>query len=129
MLVRSLLKDWRADVVCLQETKLRDITREGVKEIWGDRWVDWIHLDAVGAAGGVLVLWDSRVVEKMDDEYGMFSVSCLFKNVMDGFRWVFTGVYGPVVNCFRGEMWDELLAAVLRWDVQCSSFSVLESRV
>lgn len=46
--------------------------------------MDWIHLDAIGAAGRVLVLWDSRVVERLDDEVGMFSVSCLFKNVADG---------------------------------------------
>ncbi|KAG5565062.1 hypothetical protein RHGRI_001074 [Rhododendron griersonianum] len=83
---RSLLKEWKADVVFLQETKLKEVSKEEGKEIWGNRWVEWIHFNAVGTAGGVLVMWDSRVVEKIDDEYGMFSASCLFQNVVDGFR-------------------------------------------
>ncbi|RVW84958.1 hypothetical protein CK203_039556 [Vitis vinifera] len=38
----------------------------------------------------------------------MFSVSCLFNNCMDGMRWVFTGVYGPVcrrIERFSGGAW------------------------
>ncbi|KAG5531625.1 hypothetical protein RHGRI_026294 [Rhododendron griersonianum] len=70
--------------------------------------------------GGVMVLWDSRVVEKVDVELGMFSASCLFKNVEDGFRWVFSGVYGPVINRHRGELWDELSAVAFGWgDPSC----------
>lgn len=52
MVVKSLLQEWKVDVVCLQDTKLREISREDVKGLWGSRWVDWIHLDAIGAAGG-----------------------------------------------------------------------------
>lgn len=67
---------------------MKEVSKEEGKEIWRNRWVEWIHFDAVGTAGGVLVLvmWDSRVVDKIDDEYGMFSASCLFQNVVDGFR-------------------------------------------
>lgn len=79
--------------------------------------MDWIHLDANGdGVGGGADVWDSRVVEKSDDAIGSFSVSCLFKNVADGFSWVFTGVYGPVINHHRGELWDELSAVAFRWD-------------
>lgn len=56
VVVKTLLKEWKADVACLQETKLRNVSREVVRELCGSRWVDWIHLDAIGAAGGVLVL-------------------------------------------------------------------------
>ncbi|KAG5544181.1 hypothetical protein RHGRI_016809 [Rhododendron griersonianum] len=52
VIVKVLLKGWRADVVCLQETKLKEATTEVVKEIWGSWWVDWIHLNAVGASAG-----------------------------------------------------------------------------
>ncbi|RVW32476.1 hypothetical protein CK203_081299 [Vitis vinifera] len=38
----------------------------------------------------------------------MFSVSCLFNNCMDGMRWVFTGVYGPVCRRDREVFWEEL---------------------
>lgn len=52
VVVKSLLKEWKADVVCLQETKFSVVSREKVKEIWGCQWVKWIHLDACGTAGG-----------------------------------------------------------------------------
>ena len=42
--------------------------------------------------GGVLVMWDRRMVEKIDEAVGRFSVSCKFKNVVDHFVWAFTGV-------------------------------------
>ncbi|KAI8555491.1 hypothetical protein RHMOL_Rhmol05G0176900 [Rhododendron molle] len=116
VIVKSLFKEWKADVVCLQETKLRKVTREGMRELCGSRWVDWIHLDVIGAARGVLVLWDSRVVKRLDDEVGMFSVSCLFKNVADGFRWVFIRLYSPVINRLGEDMWEELSAVAFRWD-------------
>lgn len=51
VVVKSLLNEWKADVVCLQETKFSVASREKVKEIWGSRWVKWIHLDACGTEG------------------------------------------------------------------------------
>ena len=41
-------------------------------------------------------------------EIGDFSISCRFKNVEDGFCWVFIGVYGPVVGRFKEDFWEEL---------------------
>ena len=44
-------------------------------------------------------MWDRRMVEKIDEVVGRFSVSCKFKNVVDQFVWAFTGVYGPNYDC------------------------------
>lgn len=52
MIVKSLLQEWKADVVCLQETKLKEVSKKSIKDLWGGRSVEWIHLDAIGAAGG-----------------------------------------------------------------------------
>ena len=56
---------------------------------------------ANGTAGGILVLWDRRVVQKRGFWRGSHSVSCHFQNVEDGFDWLFIGVYGP--NAGRGD--------------------------
>ena len=39
---------------------------------------------------------------------GVFSISCLFRNVEDGFQWTFIGVYGPMVANLRENLWEEL---------------------
>ena len=40
--IRNLLRSWKADIVCLQETKLEWITRVIVRSIWGCSYVDWL---------------------------------------------------------------------------------------
>ena len=54
------------------------------------------------------MFWDNIVVELLEVEEGMFTVSCQFKNSVDGLRWVFTGVYGPVCSRDREDFWEEL---------------------
>ncbi|WKA08526.1 hypothetical protein VitviT2T_026242 [Vitis vinifera] len=79
-----------------------------VRSLGVGRHIDWRAINSKGAAGGVLVFWDNRVVDLLEVEEGIFSVSCLFKNCMDGMRWVFTGVYGPVCRRDREVFWEEL---------------------
>ena len=43
---------------------MEELEGEIVRDLWGGRFVEWINLPARGTAGGVLVCWDSRVVEK-----------------------------------------------------------------
>ena len=52
----------------------------------------------------------------MEAELGHFSVTCMFKNVEDGFLWAFTRVYGPVKRCNRELFWEELGAVKGLWE-------------
>ena len=67
---KNLLKEWRCDVVCLQETKLASSNSAPVWSLWGSPFVDWAVLDAIQTSGGVLLFWDKRVVEKIDISVG-----------------------------------------------------------
>ena len=73
-------------------------------------------MDAVQSPGGVLLIWDKRVVEKIDVLVGQFSVSVLFRGVLDGFEWVFTGIYGPIADLHRANLWEELSTVRTRWN-------------
>ena len=110
--VRNLLRSWKVDIVCLQETKLEWITRGMVRSICSCPFVDWLYLGSVGASGGILLMWDRRVVENVEEAVGHFSVSCKFKNVGDHFEWAFTGVSGPNLNKRRRLMWEELTGLI-----------------
>ena len=93
--VRYLLRSWKADIICLQETKLDLVTKGLVRNIWGVHHVDWLYLGSSGASGGILLMWDTRVMEKIEDAVGVFSVSCKFRSVITHQEWAFSGVYGP----------------------------------
>ena len=71
------------------------ITRAVIRSLWGGQHVDWSYLGSCGASREVLVMWDTRVVNKMEEAMGKFSVSCKFTSVSDQLVWTFTGVYGP----------------------------------
>ena len=97
-IIKSVIKSNKVDVVCLQETKIKDMSTGIVRSLGVGRHIDWRAINSRGTVGGVLVFWDIRVVELLEVEEGMFTVSCQFKNSVDGLRGVFTGVYGPMCN-------------------------------
>ena len=55
------------------ETKLSSIDVAVVRSLWGSPFIDWVVLDVVQIAGGVLLVWDKRVFEKVDVVVGQFS--------------------------------------------------------
>jgi endonuclease/exonuclease/phosphatase family metal-dependent hydrolase len=108
MQVQNLLHSWKADIVCLQETKLPAVSKALIRSLSRGRFVDWICLESVGASGGILLMWDNRVVERLEEAVGTLSISCKFQNVSSGFEWAFSGVYGPHRNAERRLLWEEL---------------------
>ena len=60
------------------------------------------------SSGGVLLIWDKRVFEKLDVIARQFSVSVLLRGVVDDFVWACTGVYGPGDDGQRASLWEEL---------------------
>lgn len=79
--VRNLLKQWKANVIYLQETKLEYISSSVVSSLWGYQHVDWRCFDSRGASGGILLMWDRRVVKKIEKCVWEFVVACSFRNV------------------------------------------------
>ena len=63
-----------------------------------------------------MVFWGNRVLDLVDLQKGLFSISCIFKSCEDGFIWTFTGVYGPTVRRKRESFWEELGAIKGLWN-------------
>ena len=103
--------------MCLQETKLADIDLQLVRSLLGNSFVDWEMLPAIGTAGVFLLLWDRCVLEKVDSVVCQFSMSCLWKGVFDGFKWVGTGLHGPTNDGIHKDLWTELSSVRLKWDL------------
>ena len=112
--IKGMLKEWKTDIICLQETKMELITRQTVRSLWSCHHVDWIYLGSVGASGDILVMWDSRVVERVEEVVGYYSVSYKFRNVDNQVLWTFSSVYGPNLDRDRSLLWEEL-SGVISW--------------
>jgi len=116
--IKSLLMKWRADIVCLQETKIEDWSQQLVNSLWGNRWASWAELQANGTRGGIIILWDKRFRKSVNIEPGTYSVSVILESIQEQFRWCYTGVYGPHTNNEREDLWYELASIRGTWDGQ-----------
>jgi hypothetical protein len=113
--LRNLLRDWKGDVVCLQESKLDVVDQRLIRSLWGNVYAGWEALPAVNTAGGIILMWDKRVLEMIDAHIGEYSVSCQWRSLDDGFVWTGSGVYGPNLDTLRSSFWDELLRLRNHW--------------
>ena len=75
LVVKNLLREWKYDVICLQETKIASMNRQLVCSLWSCPYVDWAVLEVDRTADGILLMWDKRVLEKVEVVVGTFSVS------------------------------------------------------
>ena len=107
-IIRNVIRHHRANLVCLQETKVQKMTTVVARSLGVGRNCDWRALEAEGTAGGILLFWDKKIMELVDSETGLFSISCLFKMVEGGVLWMFSGVYGPVERNLKEIFWEEL---------------------
>ncbi|KAL6343127.1 hypothetical protein AAG906_019670 [Vitis piasezkii] len=114
--IKALIKKQKVDLVCLQETKIQDMSKGIISSLGVGRYLEWGAVDSRGAAGGIVVFWDNRVLDLVDIQKGVFSISCIFKNSEDGFMWMFTGVYGPTLRRERESFWEELGAIKGLWN-------------
>lgn len=56
--VDNLLRGWKVDLVCLQETTVAVVSCALVTSLWGEPHVKWCCLEVEGASGGILCLWE-----------------------------------------------------------------------
>ncbi|RVW76181.1 hypothetical protein CK203_044278 [Vitis vinifera] len=107
-IIKNYIRSQRVDLMCIQETKIQEMSEGIVRSLGTERFLDWRALNAEGAAGGILICWDKRVLDILEWEEGHFTLSCRFKIMENGATWVFTGVYGPFTKMEREGMWEEL---------------------
>ena len=65
-----------------------------VRSLGTGRFIEWGAVNGKGASGGIVVSWDSRVLELVGMEVEVYSISCRFKNCDDGLVLFFIRVYG-----------------------------------
>ncbi|XP_073311016.1 uncharacterized protein [Primulina huaijiensis] len=75
--------------------------------MWKSRFVEWVCLPSDGRSGGIIVMWDPRLVVVRSNLIGEFSVS-IEMELKDNIMWWFSAIYGPVKPREREKFWDEL---------------------
>lgn len=85
-LVKDFLNIHFADVCCLQETKLEEISASLWRKIGGTRLDHFAFVAVKGSAGGIAVGWNSLLLTGTVAQEGYFSLSIDFTSKRDNLR-------------------------------------------
>ena len=106
--VGRYLREWGADIICLQETMLTNTDQR----IWSD--LGWggnethVSIDASGRSGGILLAWKTSLFDRQDIWRGKHVVAARLIHRADGHTLVIASAYGPTNVSNRGELWEDL---------------------
>lgn len=104
---RSVMK-FKPMLVTLQGTKQEQLSERLINFMWGNHNRKWCDLPSREAAGGIVIIWDSDKLEVLDSHSGIFTLSLLCKSIGVAENWVFTAVYGLVLQSEKERFWEEL---------------------
>jgi mannosylglycoprotein endo-beta-mannosidase len=92
--VRSLVESTKADIVCIQETKMENISRRVVLAALGSKFNQYVFVPSIGASGGILVAWKHDLGPAGSTRIDAHSASVQFQPTGRE-PWWLTCVYGP----------------------------------
>ena len=78
-------------------------------------YVGWKALPVVNTVGGIILMWDKQVLERIDPHIGEYSVSWHWRSLEDGFVWAGSRVYGPNLDSLCSNFWEELMWLRSHW--------------
>jgi len=106
--VRTLINEKNPSIVCIQETKLSVVDDVLCAALWGIRTPSYSYRSAVGASGGLLIMWDSSIVEVWSTfsmEHAL-SIHGRCTDTDDEFH--LFNIYAPCDNGTKQLLWDSL---------------------
>ncbi|XP_028126564.1 uncharacterized protein LOC114323215 [Camellia sinensis] len=106
--VKKLLKERNIDIVLLQETKKAELTEDEVRSVWGRDKMEFMVVDAVGSAGGLLCIWDPDVFQ-LTECCSNRRFILLSGTIFNQFNCAILNIYAPNDVGSRGHLWDCLL--------------------
>ena len=69
--MRWVLWRYSCNVAILLESKLEEVDRRVVLNLWGRRQVKWVYLPSSGRSGGIVILLDPEAFELLDSRTGV----------------------------------------------------------
>ena len=102
--VGRYLKEWGADVICLQETMLASTDHRTWSDLgWGGEATQ-VCIEANGRSGGVLLAWKASSFDQEMTWRGRHTVAARLLCHL-----VIASAYGPAILTNWGELWEDLL--------------------
>ena len=106
--VRSVISAATPTIVCLQETKLAQVSDAIVLETLGPSFEDFYFLPADGTRGGILLAWQCSTISLSNPLISEHHITTLVSSLAGEGHWWLTGVYEPQDDDAKLEFLAEL---------------------
>jgi exonuclease III len=100
-------------IICLQETKCENFEHSFIRTFCPKRFDRFVFVPSIGASGGIIVLWNSKVFMGTLIETTHSAIRMQFASAHTAEIWTMITVYGPC----RGVMRDEFVQWLFDLDI------------
>ena len=107
-IVGRYLREWGAELICLQETMLAQLEQRTWTTLgWGSRAAH-VAIEASGRSGGILLAWKEEIFDHLSTWRGLHVAAAHLKSRRNGTPFVVASVYDPTHPGRREELWEDL---------------------
>jgi len=79
--------------VCLQETKLKVITKAKCYSVWGNNRIGWLHNEGENGCGSLLSMWNEEAFSYSSHMMGKGFIAIFGSHIKSNVRCVMVNVY------------------------------------
>jgi len=94
--------------VCLQETKLREITEAKCFSVWGNNRVGWLHNEGINGCGSLLSMWNVDAFSYSSHKMGKGFIAVFGIHLKTKCSCVMVNVYVACTINDKKILWEEL---------------------
>lgn len=106
--LKKLVNREKLDMMCIQETKLENISQRTCRAIWAGDDFEWCFLPSAGRSGGILCLWRDNSFQLRQSFIGTNFIGLIGRWGND-FECAILFVYSPCDGAGKRRMWVEIL--------------------
>lgn len=107
------------EVICIQETKSKEISVSKVRALWGFDEVEFVWCPAASLSGGILTSWDKNKFYLDTFEVNKHWVSICGNVLRNNIYVVIVNVYAPSDSLERRQIWNQLYRLVQACSIPC----------
>jgi exonuclease III len=106
--IYKAIDDAKADIICLQETKLAQITVFKARKFLPPKFTDFLYHPSDGASAGLLIAWSPKDFNIQLLDSRKCALTVLVDSNSDDTQFVLTNVYAPCEQAERSEFFSEI---------------------
>jgi exonuclease III len=93
--LRDKIRDSQCDIICIQETKRDPFDLSYIRNFCPSPFDSFEYLPSLGASGGIITIWKSRLFTGNLSFQNNFSLSVELTSKLNNQTWLLTNVYAP----------------------------------